>query len=483
MVRVRSLLLAVVAAGCGARTGLRVPHADAGLDVRDVVDVPEGMDRPDVRDVADVFDASDVVDVRDVPDVPEVCIPVDDRCSAREACGNGLDDDCNGSVDEGCPCAPGAVQPCFAGPPGRRDVGACRDGTQRCLGTGVWNACAGGIAPRPDICDGQDDSCTGCLRDTGCPIRCPGPGDARVPDGHPFGDYALHGAQFFGGRAQSWRWTVQGGPCDQLVATQSFTLTGADQRDAVFHPSLSGDYTVTLTVTPVGEAPLSCTFLVHIAGPGLRVELCWDRSNDVDVDLYLHRPGSNAPWWPSLGAAEPTDDSVCSWANCEAVIRGQADGGVATPRADWGYASSPLSACQDGPHGAEWRALGFCGNPRLDIDNNLTKARGTPENANVDAPREGETFRVMAHNFGGQATHPVVNIYCGGRLYGTYGAAPDLVPGFEAPGGFGRGAMWRVVDVTTHVNAAGETVGCDLRELHAPGATSGYDVSIDDVRF
>ena len=513
----RAAFLALVLVGCGARTGLRDERRDAAtdvvdvpalldapavvdvpalldapdvvdasdaLDVVDVFDVPDVFDAPDVFDVPDAFDAPDVVDVpdaRDAPDVADVCMPVPDRCRRIESCGNGLDDDCNGLSDDGCACIPGDVQPCFDGPPGRRNVGACRDGTQRCLAARTWTACEGGISPQPDICNGQDNTCTGCLTDVGCPILCPGPGDARVPDGHPFGEYPLRGELFFGGRATAWRWTVQGGPCDRLVAMGSFVLTSPDQRDAVFRPSLSGDYTVTLTVTVPDGTTLSCTFVVHIAGPGLRVELCWDRSDDVDVDLYLHRPGSTTAWWPGVGASQPTQDA-CSWANCEAVIRGTVPGGP-TPRADWGYATSPLAACQDGPHGAEWMALGFCGNPRLDIDNNLSKARGLPENINIDQPREGETFRVMAHNFTGTLTHPLVNIYCGGRLYGTYGAAPDLVNGFEAPGGFARGAMWRAVDVTTHVNAAGEITNCDLREVHPPGATAGYDVTIDNVRF
>lgn len=500
----RTALLALVLAGCGARTGLSVPTGDAGPDVPDLpdvagppdvapsLDVPDvvvDIDRPDVADVADVadvvdaFDAPDAVDVpdvRDVPDRPDVCVPVPDRCGRAELCGNGLDDDCDGPVDEGCACEPGAVQPCFDGPPGRRDVGACRDGTQRCLATGLWGACAGGISPQPDVCNGQDNACTGCPRETDCPILCPGPGDPRVPDGRPFADYPLRGGLFFGGRALSWRWTVRGGPCDQLVTTPSFQLTAPDQRDAVFRPSLSGDYTVTLTVVTAEGTTLTCTFIVHIAGPGLRVELCWDRSSDVDVDLYMSRPGTSQPWWPNVGAAEPNADANCSWANCEAVLRGM---GGRTPRANWGYANSPLSECQDGPHGATWRTLGFCGNPRLDIDNNLSKARGTPENINVDRPRDGDTFRVMAHNFTGTLTHPVVNIYCAGRLYGTYGAAPDLVRGFAAPGGFGRGAMWRAVDVTTRVNAAGVITDCELGEVHPPGASSGYDVTIDNVRF
>ncbi|MDB4930223.1 MAG: hypothetical protein JWM10_2707 [Myxococcaceae bacterium] len=500
----RAAFVALVLMGCGSRTGLREPRLDASVDAADIpetIDAPEAIDVPDVVDVVDVFDAPDVVDafdapdvvdvvdvvdvpdvpdVRDVPDVADVCVPVRDSCAPFEFCGNGLDDDCNGRSDDTCTCTPGAVQPCFDGPPGRRNIGACQDGTQRCLAAGRWTECEGGISPQPDVCNGQDNACTGCPAETGCPILCPGPNDPRVPDGHPFGEYPLRGGLFFGGRATSWRWTIRGGPCDELVAMSSFTLTSPTQRDAVFRPSLSGDYTVTLTVVDADGRTLSCTFVVHIAGPGLRVELCWDRSSDVDVDLYLHRPGSRASWWPSVGAAQPTQDA-CSWANCEAVIRGDT-GGMPTPRANWGYLNSPLSECQDGPHGMEWRALGFCGNPRLDIDNNLSKAMGTPENINIDRPRDGETFRVMAHNFTGTLTHPLVNIYCDGRLYGTYGAAPDLVGGFAATGGFARGAMWRAVDVTTRVNAAGET-RCELNEVHPPGMTSGYDVTIDNVRF
>ena len=460
-------LLTLVA--CGARTGLREP-------------TPAPVDAPD--DVADA--------VSDTPDVPLVCTSARDACEAAERCGNGLDDDCNGRVDEGCACTPGAVQTCFAGPPGRRNVGACRDGAQRCQGVGAvgaWGPCEGGIVPTEEVCDGVDNACDGCLRERACPITCPGANDPRVPPTRPFAPYALRGGDFFRGPALRWQWTVRGGPCDEMVARPSFSVTNADARDATFIPRLSGDYTVTLTVvTPEGETR-RCTFVVHVEGPGLRIELCWDRNETVDLDLYVRGPrGWGEPWWAQLGDYVPNLNS-CSWANCESVNRasevpidGGLDFGGTLPPADWGYAHSPLSSCIDGPLGDAWRSRGYCNNPRLDVDNNTFMGRGRPENINIDAPRDGERFRVMAHNFTGTEAHPIVNIYCGGRRVSTVGQAPDLVTGYAAPGLYARGAMWRAVDVTTHVDARGR-VTCDVQTLHPPGRAEGYDVTIDDVRF
>ncbi len=467
-VRVLPLALSIaVLASCGARTGLL---------------------EPDV--VSDREDASEVI--ADVSDAPRVCVEAHDECGAVERCDNGLDDDCDGRVDEGCACVPGAVRPCFAGPPGRRNVGACRDGAQRCIGAGVtgeWGACEGGITPRAEVCNGVDDACRGCVLEESCPISCPGTDDPRVPPARPFAPYALRGGLFFQGPARAWRWSVRGGPCDTMSARPSFTVTGADARDAEFLPRLSGDYTVTLTVTALDGSELTCTFVVHVAGPGLRIELCWDLNETVDIDLYVRGPrGWGEPWWEHVGDYVPNLNS-CSWANCEAVNRasevpidGGLDFGGTLPRADWGYSRSPLSECIDGPLGLAWRNLGYCNNPRLDVDNNTTMGRGRPENINIDAPREGERFRVMAHNFSGPLAHPVVNIYCGGRRYGTYGAAPDRVEHFEALAGFGRGAVWRAVDVTTHVDARG-AVTCDLAQVHPPGQPTGFDVTVDEVRF
>jgi hypothetical protein len=461
--------LTIALTACGARSQLILMPFDALESI----------------DALDTHDVTDATDTRDAPDGPDACVPVDDRCGTIEFCNNGADDNCNGTIDEGCTCTPGDVQPCFNGPPGRRNVGACRDGAQRCTMAGAWGACEGGIAPREDVCNGQDNVCNGCSQQNDCPIMCPGPNDPRVPDAAPFESYPLRGELFYAGAARSWNWTVQGGPCDALSTRPSFQLLNGANQDAEFRPTLSGDYTVTLHVVSGSNRDLTCTWIVHVAGPGLRVEMCYPENTRFDLDLFLHRPNSTTPWYPTGATALEPNPDACSWLNCEATIRGMDASGMFAPRADWGYMPSPLSACVNGPHGDEWRALGFCANPRLDIDNNLQKATGMPENINVDQPNEGETFRVMVQNWTGARSHPLVNVYCSGRRIATYGGAmpPDALTNFTGTSGDrGVGAMWRVADVTTHVDSSGTTT-CSSVLLHRPGSRTGYYVTNDDPRF
>jgi hypothetical protein len=122
-------------------------------------------------------------------------------------------------------------------------------------------------------------------------------------------------------------------------------------------------------------------------------------------------------------------------------------------------------------------SLGFCASPRLDIDNISTP--GKPENINVDKPENNKTYRAAVHYYGGSVqTHPMLNVYCGGTLLATYGKAPDVVTTFGSGGpGHAEGPIWRVVDVKTHVDAAGNTTSCDLTPLNPPGTTAGYYVT------
>lgn len=98
-----SLALALsFAAGCGAHTAID-PSGDGDADVAD----------------ADAADA----------------------CTGAELCGNGVDDDCDGAIDEGCEpppgclCVPGSGRYCEHG-------GSDTRGTQRCAEGGwEWEAC------------------------------------------------------------------------------------------------------------------------------------------------------------------------------------------------------------------------------------------------------------------------------------------------------------------------------------------------------
>lgn len=79
-----------------------------------------------------------------------------------EQCGNGLDDDCNGSADDGCECPPGTERSCFGGEPTRASKGTCHAGTQTCGAQGTWGTCLGQVLPKAiDACDGTDEDCDG----------------------------------------------------------------------------------------------------------------------------------------------------------------------------------------------------------------------------------------------------------------------------------------------------------------------------------
>jgi hypothetical protein len=439
------------------------------------------------------------------PNVGSICqMPIlpTAGCGAVEDCGpsgtgNGLDDNCDGRVDETCTCTPGEVRSCFLGPPGKRNVGACRDGKQTCMGAeiGSWGPCSGSIAPGGEGCNGLDDDCNGCADDGLCcasTLACP----SSVPDAQPFTDVSWNGAAWFKGTAAAWSWTVSGGPCDQLFVTtttpvtQSFTLANGATAAPTLHPTLSGDYTVTMRADGTDGKSYTCRFVQHVVGPGVRIELCWDHTGTAaqggaDLDLHVHRSGTTTNWFyqGKIGAGLSNPDD-CYYANCTASEYAPLS---VEAKPDWGYASSPLSMCLGSPNGGDWMAnLGACHDPRLDLDN--VSSVGVPENTNIDAPNDGDTFRAMVHYFGQEGmpmpkkqtlvTHPIVNIYCAGQLKATYGEAPDLVPGFDHGSGVAAGLMWRVADVTAIVNALGATTDCTVKMLHPPATPNkGYYVT------
>jgi hypothetical protein len=511
-----SVLVACVVAGCGPGGGGGLP-LPADLSVS----LPDDLGEAPVDAAIDLGDdgggghAYDDLGSSDSgacvpPNVGAMCanpLPNGVGCQAQENCGpngagNHFDDDCNGQVDDICSCRPGDVQPCFLGPPGKHQIGACTDGTQTCQGFaefGAWGPCVGSIGPSYERCDGLDNDCDGCVDDELCctdVLACP----MTVPDGAPFTDIGYDGTTWFKGTPKTWSWTFEGGPCDQLFKTttgtpptQSFTLSNTTTAKPTLHPTLSGDYKVTMTVVDTADTTFSCTFVQHVVGPGIRFELCWDRTGTVtqggaDLDLHVHQPGTTTNWFTPNNAGTPNPDD-CNFYNCTANEYSSVNLASIPPPA-WGYANSALAQCVGSDKGVQWQMyLNACHNPRLDVDNVSTIGR--PENANIDNPKSGDTFRALVHYYGQDNAasvnpieeHPIVNVYCAGRLVASYGQAPSTLgpcPGptcFDRGTGWNSGLMWRVADVTAQVDLAGNTTGCAVVPIHPPGANAGYYVT------
>jgi hypothetical protein len=131
-----------------------------------------------------------------------------------EVC-NGLDDNCNGAIDEGISCTPGCVKtanapldPCngvdddcdgrfeedanVGNPCGSNNTAPCHFGATACIGGNI--VCVGAVDPQNEICNGLDDNCDGvgdnnapcpgttsCV-DGGCRVQCAG-GEFPCPAG------------------------------------------------------------------------------------------------------------------------------------------------------------------------------------------------------------------------------------------------------------------------------------------------------------
>ncbi|MBU0953558.1 MAG: putative metal-binding motif-containing protein, partial [Nanoarchaeota archaeon] len=89
---------------------------------------------------------------------------VQNNPAAAETC-DGLDNNCNGLIDETgtCECTNGATKSCGS------NVGACSNGTQTCS-MGSWGSCLGSVGPTIEVCtNSEDDDCDGEVNE-GCAI-------------------------------------------------------------------------------------------------------------------------------------------------------------------------------------------------------------------------------------------------------------------------------------------------------------------------
>jgi len=218
--------------------------------------------------------------------------PCGTGCGDEELCfgvNKGLDDDCDGVVDEGCACTDGQASSCFEGDPsylGPEHPG-CNAGTMYCTELGGWGPCEGGNHAT-DMCFNADP--LGCHPINVVPF---GTVDLTTGPGNFNDDPAIDSAPVRGHVPPRRR------PCPLPNGTD-------------YTPLQSGEYTVTYTKTIDGVDTV-CSFPLFVGARGLRVELSWNFEDEtVDLDLHMKKPMSVLPW--VTGGAEQD----CGYGNCVA---------------------------------------------------------------------------------------------------------------------------------------------------------------------
>lgn len=98
--------------------------------------------------------------------IDEGCDPFERKeCETEEICGDGFDNNCDGIVDENCPCS--GSQECYLGDPSdlNHNNAPCKKGSMDCIGGESWGPCTGSILPALEYCNGTDNNCNGVIDD------------------------------------------------------------------------------------------------------------------------------------------------------------------------------------------------------------------------------------------------------------------------------------------------------------------------------
>ncbi|MBN2360081.1 MAG: hypothetical protein JXR83_11565 [Deltaproteobacteria bacterium] len=211
---------------------------------------------------------------------------VGDRLPSPEICGDGLDNDCDDLVDEGCLCQDGQLRTCGT------DVGECSQGNELCRG-GQWGPCSG-QGPVTERCDGLDNDCDG-LVDEGVLNAC-----GLCPDrGLPCWGQSYSFPQDFGGGTANGVSTASQNP----GFPEACRTGGAVCLDS----TVSSSHFMWLAgTTQWWEHPTTCgTIDTALANGCYDTVIKLDTRTGAVVGTY-----SSWGWSPSRTAVNPNDNSV-----------------------------------------------------------------------------------------------------------------------------------------------------------------------------
>jgi len=181
-----------------------------------------------------------------------------------ELCDN-LDNDCDGTKDEGL------VQTCYDGPPNTAGVGICQAGTSTCAG-GSWGLCAGQVLPGTEVCDTLDQNCDGLPDDGfGTGVACleaDSPCGAGVIECTGVADPVTDCSTDFGGSAFSGQELVCG---DSIVAT-----TAGRPNNSSAYPGCGAQ-----------SWPGRDMVFAHVGTTNGKVSIALTEQMDADLDLLV----------------------------------------------------------------------------------------------------------------------------------------------------------------------------------------------------
>jgi hypothetical protein len=374
-----------------------------------------------------------------------------ERCDGRHL---GIDDNCDGVVDEGCTCTPGETHFCFRGDPAKRKSPGCWDGVETCTAEGVFGPCEGG-----------SHAADGCS--STAPV-CPGIEMA------PLLEVDLHrGVGAFGDDAIAEEFQVQ---CPAGVSRCA--QPSVQPPSGSFRPVETGTYEVVYTKQLSGGEQKSCTFPLQVRGRGLRVELDWASAirEPLGSILMLHEPGDTTPW--------VNTDHTCSRASCRldasTYVAWFAPRAVPPEPVNW-YLDPELAnnTCyffgSDPCDPGIWRHMGRgCRNPRIDLsptticspDRPKTPTNCGGEAIALDFPPRDAWIRVAVDlDALTRATAPTVRIVCGGDVAAVLGPRGYGSPEAEVVLQPTAHSAWLVADVLFPADTCSS---CVVRPIGTP---------------
>jgi hypothetical protein len=323
-------------------------------------------------------------------------------------------------------------------------------------------------------------------------LDCPtGLDDPRLPIFSSGRAGTLDASAFVQGTPTYYRWSVVERDCDAIATFPRYQLQNAGEAIAQLTPGRPANYQIRLEVGDEEVQPLSCEFEIPVEGQGIRVELCWRDDTRADLDLFLHSPHNQEPFrvignyinefGHDTTGWMPSGDS-CNVINCTPQLR------LGMPRVDFGYPDSSAELCQAGPDAQAFSNLGICPNPRAATDSNTIEyelypgggTRGLAEIIQLDDATEGDTFRVMVHNYNNMPAYLRLFVYCNGSRMAF--EPPTEPEDFAADDPGEHGVMWRPVDVIAK-HDLNSKLGCVLTPVAHPSLPGQPYLTINDASY